>query len=185
MEWIVLILVVLAVVWLMMIYNRLVALRQTCGQAWSDVDVQLKQRHDLVPNLVETVKGYASHEKETLERVIAARNAAVSATTPEEAGRAEGQLAGMLRQVFALSEAYPDLKANQNFLRLQAELSDLENKIAAARRFFNSAVAEFNAAIQQIPAVFFAGSLGFTPRAFFELPEEQRAAVQAAPQVKF
>jgi LemA protein len=185
MEWIILILVVLVVGWLMIIYNRLVALRQTCGQAWSDVEVQLKQRHDLIPNLVETVKGYASHEKETLERVIAARNAAVAAHSPEEAGRAEGALTGMLRQVFALSEAYPDLKANQNFLRLQAELSDIENKIAAARRFFNSAVAEFNAAIQQIPAVFFAASLGFTPRAFFELPEEQRAAVQAAPQVKF
>jgi LemA protein len=185
MEWIILVLVLLVVGWLMIVYNRLVALRQACGQAWSDVDVQLKQRHDLIPNLVETVKGYASHEKETLERVIAARNAAVSARTPEEASVAEGQLAGMLRQVFALSEAYPELKANQNFLLLQAELSDIENKIAAARRFFNSAVAEFNSAIQQIPAVFFAGSLGFTPRAFFELPEEQRAAVQNAPQVKF
>ncbi|MFN7000181.1 MAG: LemA family protein [Elioraea tepidiphila] len=185
MEWIILVLVLAVVAWLMIIYNRLVALRQTCAQAWSDVDVQLKQRHDLIPNLVETVKGYASHEKETLERVIAARNAAASARTPEEAGRAEGQLAGMLRQVFALSEAYPELKANQNFLRLQAELSDIENKIAAARRFFNNAVAEFNSAIQQIPAVFFAASLGFTPRAFFELPEDQRAAVQSAPQVKF
>lgn len=185
MEWILLVLVLLVLGWFMLVYNRLVALRQACAQAWADVEVQLKQRHDLIPNLVEVVKGYAAHEKETLERVIAARNAAAAAHTPEESSRAEGQLAGLLRQVFALSEAYPDLKANQNFLRLQTELSDIENKIAAARRFFNSAVAEFNSAIQQIPAVFFAGSLGFTPRAFFELPEDQRAAVQTAPAVKF
>ena len=167
------------------IYNRLVALRQTTNQAWSDVDVQLKQRHDLVPNLVETVKGYAKHESGTLEAVIKARNAAVSAQGPEAAGKAEGQLNGALRQLFALSEAYPDLKANSNFTQLQTELSTIETKIAAARRFFNSAVAEFNTAIEQFPAVLIAGMFGFRSRSFFEIPEEERAVVNAAPKVQF
>ena len=167
------------------IYNRIVALRQTTNQAWSDVDVQLKQRHDLVPNLVETVKGYAGHEKSTLDAVVRARNAAVAAQGPEAAGAAEGQLSGALRQLFALTEAYPDLKANQGFLQLQSELSNLETKIAAARRFFNNAVAEFNTAIEQFPAVLLAGMFGFRPRAFFEVKEEERAAIEAAPAVKF
>jgi LemA protein len=188
MEWIGLVVVVLmalAVLWLVMAYNRLVALRQATGQAWSDVDVQLKQRHDLVLNLVETVKGYATHERGTLEAVIRARNAAAAAHGPEAQSAAESQLAGALRQVFALSEAYPELKANRNFSRLQAEISDLENKIAAARRFYNNAVAEYNASAESIPAVLFAGSLGFRQRGFFELPEPERAAVQTAPAVKF
>ena len=167
------------------IYNRMVALRQTTNQAWSDVDVQLKQRHDLVPNLVETVKGYAGHEKSTLDAVVRARNAAVSAQGPEQASVAEGQLNGALRQLFALTEAYPDLKANTGFLQLQAELSNLETKIAAARRFFNNAVAEFNTAIEQFPAVLLAGMFGFKARAFFELKEEERAMVEAVPTVKF
>ena len=167
------------------IYNRMVALRQTTNQAWSDVDVQLKQRHDLVPNLVETVKGYASHEKTTLDAVVRARNAAVSAQGPEQASVAEGQLNGALRQLFALTEAYPDLKANTGFLQLQGELSNLETKIAAARRFFNNSVAEFNTAIEQFPAVLLAGMFGFKARAFFEIKEEERAAVEAAPSVKF
>ncbi len=175
----------LLVLWLVAVYNRLVALRQTTGQAWSDVDVQLKQRHDLVPNLVETVKGYAGHERGTLEAVVQARNAAVSAQGPEAASAAEGQLGAALGRLFALSEAYPDLKANQNFLQLQSELGDIENKIAAARRFFNNAVAEYNSASQQVPAVFFAGAMGFQPRGFFEVQESERAAIQAAPQVKF
>lgn len=167
------------------IYNRMVALRQTTNQAWSDVDVQLKQRHDLVPNLVETVKGYAGHEKSTLDAVVRARNAAVSAQGPEQASVAEGQLQGALRQLFALTEAYPDLKANTGFLQLQGELSNLETKIAAARRFFNNAVAEFNTAIEQFPAVLLAGMFGFKARAFFEVREEERAAIEAAPSVKF
>ena len=167
------------------IYNRMVALRQTTNQAWSDVDVQLKQRHDLVPNLVETVKGYAGHEKSTLDAVVRARNAAVSAQGPEQASVAEGQLNGALRQLFALTEAYPDLKANTGFLQLQAELSNLETKIAAARRFFNNAVAEFNTAIEQFPAVLLAGMFGFKARSFFELKEEERAMVEAVPTVKF
>jgi LemA protein len=185
MEWIVLGVIVLLLLWLVVIYNRLVALRQTVGQSWADIEVQLKQRHDLIPNLVETVKGYAAHERGTLEEVIRARNSAVAAHDPKAASAAEGQLTGALSRLFALAEAYPDLKANQNFLSLQGELSSLETKIAAARRFFNNAVAEFNAAIQSVPAVFFAGSLGFTPRDFFELEEAERAAVRTPPSVKF
>ena len=178
-------LVALVALIIIVVYNRMVALRQTTNQAWSDVDVQLKQRHDLVPNLVETVKGYASHEKGTLDAVVRARNAAVSAQGPEAAGVAEGQLNGALRQLFALSEAYPDLKANQGFQQLQGELSNLETKIAAARRFFNNAVAEFNTSIEQFPAVLLAGMFGFRARGFFELKEEERAAVETAPTVKF
>lgn len=185
MEWIVLGVIVLLLLWLVVIYNRLVALRQTANQAWSDVDVQLKLRHDLIPNLVETVKGYAAHERQTLEAVIAARNAAVTASGPQQQAAAENQLSGALRQLFALSEAYPDLKANENFMSLQRELSDVENKIAAARRFYNNAVSEYNAMRESVPAVFFAGSLGFRERAFFELDEAEKAAVKTAPQVKF
>jgi LemA protein len=170
---------------IVLIYNRLVALRQTTRQAWGDIDVQLKQRHDLVPNLVETVKGYASHEKETLERVVQARQQAVDASSTKELAQAENMLSGALRQLFALSEAYPDLKANQNFLSLQNELADLENKIAAARRFFNNAVAEYNTAIEQFPAVVLANSFGFKSEDFFEVAASERAKVDAAPNVSF
>ena len=183
--WIILGIIVLAVVYLIFLYNRLVALRQTVNQSWSDISVQLKQRHDLVPNLVETVKGYATHERSTLEAVVAARNAAVSAQGPAAQAQAENMLTGALRQLFALAEAYPDLKANQNFLQLQSELADLENKIAASRRFFNNAVQEYNTAIEQFPAVLIARNMGFQSREFFELDEAERAAVQAPPQVKF
>jgi LemA protein len=183
--WIVIGVIVVIALFLIVIYNRLVTLRQTVNQSWSDITVQLKQRHDLVPNLVETVKGYAAHERGTLDAVVKARNAAVSASSPEAQAQAEGMLSGALRQLFALSEAYPDLKANQNFLRLQADLSDIENKIAASRRFFNNAVQEYNASTQQFPAVLLAGPLGFTPRTFFELEEGERTAVATAPQVKF
>jgi LemA protein len=165
-------------------YNRLVGLRQRANQAFADIDVQLQQRHDLIPNLVETVKGYATHEKGTLEAVTAARAAAASATTVEGKVQAENMLTGALRQLFAVAEAYPDLKANANFLRLQDELADIENKLAAARRFFNSAVAEFNAAIQQFPAALIAGPFGFSERTFFDVGAD-RAAVAAAPEVKF
>ncbi|HMN87405.1 MAG TPA: LemA family protein [Bauldia sp.] len=183
--WIVLGVIVLIALYLIFVYNRLVSLRQTVNQAWSDISVQLKQRHDLVPNLVETVKGYATHERGTLEAVVNARNAALAASGPDAQAKAENMLTGALRQLFALAEAYPDLKANQNFLQLQADLSDLENKIAASRRFFNNAVQEYNASIQQFPAVLIARQMGFTERAFFELDEGERAAVQAPPQVKF
>jgi len=183
--WIVLGIIVVVGLWLVMTYNGLVSLRQRCRQAFSDIDVQLKQRHDLIPNLVETVKGYAAHEKGTLEAVIKARNAAVTAQGPAAQAAAEGALQGALRQIFALSEAYPDLKANQNFQQLQAELSDLENKIAAARRFFNNTAAEYNATRESFPAVLFAQSMGFGPQEFFNLDEAERKAVSAAPQVKF
>jgi LemA protein len=185
MEWVMLGVVVLLLLWLVVIYNRMVALRQTVGQAWADIEVQLKQRHDLIPNLVETVKGYAAHERGTLDAVIQARSNAAHANGPAEASAAEARLSGALGRLFALAEAYPDLKANQNFLSLQGELSALETKIAAARRFFNNAVAEFNAAIQSVPAVLIAGPLGFTQRGFFELDDAERATVQTPPQVKF
>ena len=182
--WIVLGVIVVFVLWNIMIYNQLVAMRQRVGQAFADVDVQLKLRHDLIPNLVETVKGYAAHERGTLEAVVQARNAAVAAQGPAQQAAAENMLTGALRQMFALAEAYPDLKANQNFQQLQAELSDVENKIAAARRFFNNAVQEYNTGIQQFPAALFAATLGFSQRTFFDVGEE-RAVVEKAPQVKF
>jgi LemA protein len=172
------------VLWAIVIYNGLVAMRQRANQAFADIDVQLKQRHDLVPNLVETVKGYASHERGTLEAVVQARNAAISAQGPAQMAAAENQLTGALRQLFALSEAYPDLKANQNFQQLQTEITDIENKLAAARRFFNNAVQEYNTGIEQFPAALFASSFGFTRKEFFDLGET-RASLDVAPQVKF
>ena len=183
--WVIVAVAVVAVLWAVMTYNGLVSLRQRCRQAFSDIDVQLKQRHDLVPNLVETVKGYAAHEKGTLENVIRARNAAVTAQGPAAQAAAEGALQGALRQIFALAEAYPDLKANQNFQQLQSELSDLENKIAAARRFFNNAVAEYNSTRESFPAVFIAQKFAFEPLEFFELEEGERKDVQQAPKVEF
>jgi LemA protein len=185
MEWIILLVVVAVLGLLVLTYNRAIALRQVTNQAWADVEVQLKQRHDVIPNLVNTVKGYAGHERETLDAVVRARNTAIAASGPEAAGAAEGALQGVLRQLFALAESYPDLKANTNFLQLQGELSDLENKIAAARRFFNNAVQEYNTAIEQVPMVFLAGPFGFARRGFFELGEAERAATQAPPEVKF
>ena len=180
---IVVIVVVLGVI-LIGAYNRLVALRQNANEAFADIDVQLKQRQDLIPNLVETVKGYAAHERGTLDEVTAARTAATSATSVEGKVQAENMLTSALGKLMAVAEAYPDLKANQNFLQLQSQLSDLENKIAAARRFFNNAVGEFNASIQAFPAVIIAGMTGFTAREFFDVGAD-RAALQTAPQVKF
>ncbi len=174
---------VLLLLWGLAIYNGLVAMRQRVSQAFADIDVQLKQRHDLVPNLVETVKGYAAHERATLDAVVEARNAAVSAQGPAAQAGAENMLTGALRQLFALAEAYPNLKANSNFQELQSELTDIENKLAAARRFFNNAVQEYNTGIQQFPAALFAAAFGFTPREFFEVGE--RKAFEEAPAVKF
>ncbi|MBL4595513.1 MAG: LemA family protein [Robiginitomaculum sp.] len=171
--------------YLVIIYNKLVAMRQVCGQSWSDIDVQLKQRYDLIPNLVETVKGYAKHEKETLQAVVDARSAAMGAGNVVDQAAAENMLTGALKSLFALSEAYPDLKANTNFLQLQAELSDVENKIAAARRFFNNSVAEYNTGQEQFPAVFFATRMGFEIRDFFEVAANERAAVNTTPNIKF
>jgi LemA protein len=157
--WIVIGVLVVLVVWIIMIYNGLVAMRQRVNQSFADIDVQLKQRQDLIPNLVETVKGYASHERGTLEAVIKARQAAVAAPDLQQKVAAENMLSGALRQMFALSESYPDLKANQNFQQLQGELTDIENKLAASRRFFNNAVQEYNTGIQNFPAVLFAAAL--------------------------
>src|SRR5213593_3706603 len=180
------ILIVLAVVVVVAIavYNGLVRLRAQADNAWADIDVQLKQRHDLVPNLVETVKGYAGHERGTLEAVVQARNAAMSAQGPAQKAEAENMLSGALRQLFALSEAYPNLKANSNFQELQAELTDLENKIEASSRFFNNAVQEYNTGIQQFPAALFASMFGFTSKEFFDLGAS-RTEVEAVPTVKF
>jgi len=182
----IIVLVVVAVLALIVvgIYNRLVALRARADQAFADIDVQLKQRHDLIPNLVEVVKGYAAHEKSTLDAVIAARNAATHAGSVEDKVQAEGVLTGALGRLFALSEAYPDLKANTNFLGLQSELSDVENKLAAARRFFNNATAEYNTGRQSFPAVVFAGMFGFGHRSSFDLGD-QREGLEVPPSVKF
>ena len=182
--WVVLGIIALLILSAIMIYNGLVTLRQRVNQAFADIDVQLKQRHDLIPNLVETVKGYASHERGTLEEVVKLRNTAMAAQGPAQQAAAENMLSGALRQLFALSEAYPDLKANQNFQQLQAELSDIENKLAAARRFFNNAVQEYNTGIEQFPAALLAGPLGFQKREFFDVAEA-RPQLEQAPSVKF
>ena len=183
--WIVLGILVLIAVWLLMAYNGLVSMNQRANQAFADIDVQLKQRHDLIPNLIETVKGYASHEKETFDAVIKARNAALSAQGPQAQASAEQGLSGALGRLMALSEAYPDLKANTNFLDLQAQLGNIEDKLAAARRFFNSAVGEYNTATQAIPGVFSARSFGFSQREFFDVGEAARASLDKPPEVKF
>jgi LemA protein len=163
------------------IYNRLVALRQTCRQGMADIDAQLRQRHDLIPNLVSTVKGYAAHEQATFEQVIAARNRAES----ERSADSEQALAGAVGKLIALGEAYPDLKASANFQALQGELADTEDKLAAARRALNAAAARYNAARESFPAVLFAGMFGFEPFAFNELAADERATVGAVPEVSF
>lgn len=183
--WILIGIIVLLGVWFVFTYNGLVSLRQRCRQAFSDIDVQLKQRHDLIPNLVATVQGYAAHERGTLEAVVQARNAATTAQGPAAQAAAEGQLSNALGRLFALSEAYPDLKANQNFMQLQGELSDIENKVAASRRFYNNATAEYNATRESMPAALFAASMGFAPQEFFQVDATEKQAIEQAPQVKF
>lgn len=178
---ILLVLVLVLAVWAVVIYNRLVRLMMLADNAWSDVDVQLKRRHDLVPNLVETVKGYAAHERNTLEAVIQARNAALAAPNPEQRIETENMLTNALRQIFALAEAYPDLKANQNFLALQQELSSIEGDIANARRYYNAVVRDYNTRLASIPDGLIAALVGFRPRTFFFAEDEERRA----PQVKF
>ena len=182
--WVILGVVVVIVIWAISVYNGLVAMRQRTNQAFADIDVQLKQRHDLIPNLVETVKGYAAHERGTLEAVVQARNAAIAAPGVEQKVAAENMLSGALRQLFALSESYPDLKANQNFQQLQSEISDIENKLAASRRFYNNAVQEYNTGVQQFPAALFAGIFGFGQRTFFDVGGD-RPQLEQAPSVKF
>ncbi|MDD2325849.1 MAG: LemA family protein [Alphaproteobacteria bacterium] len=172
------------VLFFIVVYNRLVALGQACRKAFADIDVQLKQRYDLIPNLVEAVKGYAGHESEIFTKVTEARASAMQAKTVVERGPAETALSGALMQLLAVSENYPDLKANENFKQLQGELGDLENKIAAARRFFNNAVTEYNTAIEQIPGIIVAKLLSYEPFGLFDLADK-RATVEEAPKVSF
>ena len=162
---------VLVVVWAISVYNRITVLRQRTDEAWSDIDVQLKRRHDLVPNLVETVKGYAGHEKSVFENVTKARAAALGAGSVEEQGKAENQLTAALKSIFAVAEAYPDLKASDNFRELQKELMDIEDKIVASRRFYNGNVRDLNTLIQVFPNSAIAGMLGAKKREFFELAD--------------
>jgi len=173
--------VVVLLLYIILTYNGLVTLRNRVKESWSDIDVQLKRRYDLIPNLVEVVKGYASHEKETLERVITARNVAMSANGAKEKGEAENVLSGALKNLFALSENYPDLKASTNFLELQRELSDTENKIQAARRFYNGNVKDFNTKIEMFPANIIANMFNFKANDFFSIADEEKEN----PQVKF
>jgi LemA protein len=185
MKWALLAAIIVVLAWFVVTYNTLVSLRQRVAQAFGDIDVQLKQRHDLVPNLVETVRSYAAHEKATLEAVVQARRAAISAGDPGSVVQSEAVLQAQLGRLLALGEAYPDLKASANFQSLQVELAAIEDKLAAARRFFNNAVAEYNAAIGAIPAALFAGRLGFSPKVFFALDENRRAELDAPPTVTF
>ena len=182
---IILVVVVLLVFWVIGIYNNLVRLRNGRENAFADIAVQLKQRHDLIPQLVATVKGYAEHEKETLMRVTNARAAAMGATTINDKINAENALSSALAGLKVSLEAYPDLKANQNFLQLQTEISDVENKLAAVRRFFNSATKEFNNAVQTFPGNIIAGMFGFHKEPMFEIPQEDRATLDKAPEIKF
>jgi LemA protein len=167
------------------IYNGLVNRRVRTENAWSQIDVQLKRRYDLIPNLVETVKGYAAHERQTLENVIQARNMAVSAKTVAEHAQAENLLTGALKSLFAVSEAYPDLKANVNFRALQEELTATENRIGFARQHYNDTAAQYNAALQRFPGNLVAGMFGFQPADYFQLDAGEAEAVRRAPQVKF
>jgi len=173
-----LVLLVLAAVAVIAVYNRLVTSRNAVDNAWAQVDVQLTRRHDLVPNLVETVRGYAAHERQTLDSVTAARAAAVSASGPEQQAQAENVLTGALRSLFAVAEAYPDLKAAQNFAQLQGELADTENRIAYSRQYYNDAVLTYNNAVQTVPTNLVAGATGFRTREFFTAPDGERGPVQ-------
>lgn len=183
--WITLGVIALLVIFVIGIYNRLVALRQNRVQSFADIDVQLKQRFDLVPQLVETVKGYAAHEKTVFQEITAARTAVGSSKDTSQRIQAENMLTRAIGGLYAVAENYPDLKASGTFQTLMGELSDIENKLAAARRFFNNATAELNTAIQQFPAVLFAGMFGFRQEEFFEVPQDQRAAMDRPPEVKF
>ncbi len=176
-----LIVIALVVLWAVGAYNGLIRLRNRASNAWAQVEVQLKRRWDLIPNLVETVKGYARHESETLERVIAARNTAVSAKNPADQQAADNLLTGALRQLFAVAEAYPDLKANQNFLDLQAQLTDTENKVSVSRQIYNDTVLTYNNKVETVPSAFIARMFGFEIKPFFDAPDQ----VDEPPTVSF
>ena len=175
--WIIIGLIVLAALWAMMAYNGLVALRQRVNQAFSDIDVQTKQRHDLVPNLVETVKGYAAHERQTFESVTNARAQAINAQGPAQQAQAENQITNTLKSLFAVAEAYPELRANQNFLALQEELTATEGRIAYARQFYNDEVLKLNTRIQSFPTNVLANMFGFHQREYFEADDTSRGPV--------
>lgn len=177
--------VALLVIWVISIYNTLVSLRNHRENAFADIDVQLKQRHDLIPQLIGAVKGYMEHERGTLEAVTNARTRAISATGINEKIAAEQELTAAIRGLNIQVEAYPDLKASQNFMQLQTEISDIENKLAAVRRFFNSATKELNIAVQKFPNTIFAGMFGFKTEPMFDLGVDQRAELDKAPEVKF
>lgn len=179
--WILLAVLAAIALWLIATFNGLVSLKNKTDEAWSDIDVQLKRRYDLVPNLVETVKGYAAHEQGTFQKVIEARTAAMSAKSVAEHAQAENMLSQTLKSIFALAEAYPELKANQNFLQLQGQLAELEDHLQAARRFYNGNVRDFNTQLQVFPTNMIGGMLGFTKRDFFETAEAEKTA----PTVKF
>lgn len=181
MEWIFLIIVVVLIAFFALTYNKLVQARNRTDNAWSQVDVQLQRRYDLIPNLVETVKGYASHERETLENVIAARNQAQAAEGPAEQAQAENFLTGALRQLFAVSEDYPELQASENFRKLQESLTDTENKISVSRQIYNDTVLTYNNLVQSIPSNIVAGIANFDTREYFDAPE----AADEAPKVEF
>ena len=174
--------VAVVALWFVFTYNGLVRLRNQVKNAWSQIDVQLKRRYDLIPNLIETVKGYAAHEKETLERVVQARQRGIDASNVKDQQEAENMITGALRKLFALSEAYPNLKANENFLALQEELASTENKIAFARQYYNDTVKDFNTRQEMFPANLVASMLGFRPAEFFEIEE---ASQREVPKVKF
>jgi LemA protein len=185
MVWIVIGIVVLLVIWVISLYNSLVRLRNRRQNAFADIDVQLRQRHDLVPQLVETVKGYASHEKEVFLKVTEARTAAMSAGSIDDKIKAEQNLTAALQGLKISVEAYPELKANQNFLQLQEELSDIENKLAASRRFFNGATTEYNNAVESFPGNLIARNFGFKREVFFDLGEDNRKRMEEPPTIKF
>jgi len=176
------VLIVIAIIFLISLYNSIVQLKVRADSAWSDIDVQLKRRHDLIPNIVETVKGYAAHEKGTFENIAKWRSAAMSATGPEDRAQAENQLTGALRQLFAVAEAYPELKASEQFTGLQNSLQEVEDALQNSRRYYNAVVRDYNTRIATFPGNMFAGMFGFQPRQFFELTAP---AEREAPQVKF
>ncbi len=185
MMWIIIAVIAVIIIVLVALYNGLVRANVRVDEAWSDITVQLKRRADLIPNLVNTVKGYATHEKSVFEDVTKARAETLSAQSPAEAGKAENQFQAALKSLFAVAEAYPDLKASDNFKELQAELVDTEDKIQASRRFYNGSARDLNTKIKVFPTNIFAGMMGFSPREFFEVDEAEQATIQKPADVKF
>lgn len=178
--WIILVVVIVVALWFVGTYNMFVTLRNRVKNAWAQIDVQLKRRYDLIPNLVETVKGYAAHEKEVFEKVTELRTRAMSASGPKEVGETNNMLTGALKTLFAVAEAYPELKANENFLKLQEELTNTENQIAFSRQFYNDIVMRYNMAQEKIPAALVAKVMGLTPSEYYPVPEEERGSVKVS-----